>query len=100
MFYGHKTYAEGANILESEIGLVTKTYTVTSSMATNGVIKKGTVIPSNDGNAVGILFDDVDMSNDTSRPAAIIVAGRILEANLPASVESSAKAVLTEIVFK
>lgn len=99
MFYKKTTYAEGANILDSEVGLVTKSYTVTTSMATNGIIKKGTVVPSNDGNAVGILFEDVDMSNDTKRPASIIVAGRIIEDNLPADVESSAKAVLTEIVF-
>ena len=39
------------------------------------------------------------MSNDTKRPISIIVAGRIIEANLPADVESTAKAVLTEIVF-
>ena len=99
MFYKKTTYAEGANILDSEVGLVTKSYTVTTSMATNGIIKKGTVVPSNDGSAVGILFEDVDMSNDTKRPASIIVAGRIIEDNLPADVESSAKAVLTEIVF-
>lgn len=99
MFYGKTSYAQGANILDSEIGLITKTFQATSSMATNGVIKKGTVLPSNDGNAVGICFEDVDMSNDTKRPISIIVAGRIIEDNLPASVESTAKAVLTEIVF-
>ena len=99
MFYKKTSYAQGANILDSEVGLVLKTCQATDSMATNGVIKKGTVLPSNNGNAVGICFEDVDMSNDTKRPISIIVAGRIIEANLPASVESTAKAVLTEIVF-
>ena len=99
MFYKKTSYAQGANILDSEVGLVLKTYQATNSMATNGVIKKGTVLPSNDGYAVGICFEDVDMSNDTKRPISIIAAGRIIESNLPASVESSAKAVLTEIVF-
>lgn len=100
MMYGTKTYSEGANILDSEVGLVTKTYEVTSSMATNGIIKKGTPIPSNDGNAVGLLFEDVDMSNDTSRIAAIIVQGRIIEANLPVSLETTAKNALAQIVLK
>ena len=45
MFYKKTSYAQGANILDSEVGLVTKTYEATSSMATNGVIKKGTVFP-------------------------------------------------------
>ena len=48
MFYKKTSYAESANIRDSEVGLVLKTYEAASTMATNGIIKKGTVLPSND----------------------------------------------------
>lgn len=89
--YAKTTYAEGANILDSEVGLVLKTAEFTSSMATNGVVVKGTIFPANDDGATGIVFEDVIMDGDTKRPGSIIVAGRIIEANLPAAVDSDAK---------
>lgn len=104
-----KTYSSGKNILASEVGLVTKTYDVarTASIVTTRddgvkIIPKGTVYPANDATAKGIVFEDVIITDDAKRPLSIIVAGRILEANLPAEVASAAKTALAAsgIVFE
>ena len=69
------------NFLESGVGLVQKTEMVTQAMATQVDNKKliyaGTVFPSNDANATGIVFETVDMTYDEKRPASVIKAGRI-----------------------
>lgn len=61
-------------------------------------VPAGTVYPSNDGNAVGIVYEDVDVSTG-NMPGSVVVAGQVIESLLPASVESTAKAVLKEIAF-
>ena len=55
------------NFLESEVGLVLKTYQISASLGTedefgNKIVAAGTVDPSNDGSAVGIVFEDVDVT--------------------------------------
>lgn len=102
-FMKTKQYESTPNFVESEIGLTPKTYTVTQDMATeiNGrkIIKAGTVIPSNDSNAYGLLIQDVDMTDDEKRPEGVYVAGRMLEKRLPQTVTAEAKAALESIVF-
>lgn len=61
-------------------------------------VKAGTVYPSNDGNAIGIVYEDVDVTSG-DMAGSIVTDGVIYEDRLPASVESSAKAVLTGIRF-
>ena len=63
------------------------------------IVPMGAVIPSNDGNAKGILYEDVEVTTG-NMPGSIVTKGAIYEGRLPASVESSAKAVLTGITFK
>lgn len=84
------------NFLGSEIGLIQKTYEVKQE---DGVaddsgrlyVKAGTVYPANDATAIGIVFEDIDVTDDAVRPASIIIAGRILLNRLP--VEPAAAAV-------
>lgn len=70
------------NFLESEIGLVTKTYEIPDSMGVadgnRKIVPAGTPFPSNDANAIGIVFTDTDV---TDGPAAgsVMVAGRVLK---------------------
>lgn len=57
----------------------------------------------------GLVFEDVDMTDDEKRPISVIVAGRVLEDRLPATVDTTAKTELqalgivfveeTEVVF-
>lgn len=49
------------NFLESEVGLVLKTYQIPASMGVadeygNKIVAAGTVFPSNDGSAAGIVL--------------------------------------------
>lgn len=60
------------------------------------VVPAGAVIPSNDGNAKGILFEDIDVT-EGAKPGSVIVDGTIYEDKLPAAIESAAEAVLTSI---
>lgn len=100
-----KQYESTPNILESEVGLVLKTYTADQSNATTvndkKIIKAGSVYPTNATGAKGIVFEDVDMTDDTKRPISIIVAGRVLEKRLPETVNTTAKQELEKmgIVF-
>lgn len=86
------------NFLESAVGLVQKTEMVTQTMATTVDTKKliygGTVFPSNDGNATGIIFETVDMTDDAKRPASVIKAGRIYGNRLKTELTSAAKTAL------
>jgi len=52
-----------------------------SSLATDGVIPAGTVIPANDSNAIGVLLNDVYI--DENPNGAIIIHGFIDKSKLP-----------------
>lgn len=98
-FMKTKQYESTPNILESEVGLVLKTYTAdaTNAAAVNDkkIIKAGSVYPTNETGAKGIVFEDVDMTDDAKRPISVIVAGRVLEKRLPVAVDETAKTELT-----
>lgn len=69
------------NFLESQVGLVTKTCTVSAAGVAadawgNKIVPAGTVLPKNDATAKGILFEDVDVTMG-DHEGALIVAGRI-----------------------
>ena len=63
------------------------------------IVPAGAVVPSNDGNAKGILYEDVEVTKG-AMPGSLVTRGAVYESRLPASVQSSAKAVLPGIVFK
>lgn len=60
------------------------------------VVPAGAVIPSNDGNAVGILYEDIDVTEGAAE-GSVVTEGTVYEDKLPAAIESSAEAVLTGI---
>lgn len=67
-----------------------------TTVGTAKVVKAGTVYPSNDGNAIGIVYEDVDVTNGDA-PGSIVTDGVVYEDRLPAAIESAAEAVLTGI---
>ena len=82
----------GPNWLGSEVGLVRKTITVSTSSAVveNGrnVVKSGTYITD----AVyggGLLWDDVDVTNGPDE-GSLMIGGYYIDAKLPASVATNA----------
>lgn len=104
-FMKTEQYESTPNILESEVGLVLKTYTADQTNAetvgNKKIIKAGSVYPTNVTGAIGIVFEDVDMTDDAKRPISVIVAGRVLEKRLPVTVDTTAKTELEKagIVF-
>ena len=59
-------------------------------------VPAGAVIPSNDGNAKGLLYEDVDVSTG-NMPGSLVTRGAVYEDRLPAAIEGAAEAVLTGI---
>lgn len=60
------------------------------------VVPAGAVIPSNDGNAKGILFEDIDVT-EGAKMGSIVTEGTVYEDKLPAAIESAAESALTGI---
>lgn len=92
-YVSHISGAFRPNFLESETGLIKKTYEIPQSMgATDGVYKivpAGTPYPANDGTAVGIVFTDTDVTEDGAA-GSVLVAGRVLKERLNLSAEAIA----------
>ena len=60
------------------------------------IVPAGAVIPSNDGNAKGILYEDVEVTTG-NMPGSLVTRGVVYEDKLPAAIEATAEAVLTGI---
>lgn len=93
------TYTEKSrripNFLESEVGLVLKTWkfdTTAAIITKDGTkyVPAGTVYPENGAKAKGIVFEDVDVTHGEAI-GSLIVAGRVYENRLPATIEALAK---------
>jgi len=86
------------NFLESAVGLVQKTEMLTQDMAITVDAKKliygGSVFPTNDEVAKGIVFETVDMTDDVKRPGSVIKAGRIYGNRLKTALSDAAKTAL------
>lgn len=83
------------NFLESEVGLVLKTREVPDTLGVQDGIYKtvapGTIYPSNDNKAEGIIFEAVDVTSG-NMPGSVLVAGRVLADAL--TINSAAKTAL------
>lgn len=96
-----KTYNAGYFLAHEEC--VRKTHEVTQSMATtesdgSKYVKAGTIYPSNDTNAIGIVYEDVDVTNG-NMPASIVEKGVVIESKLPVALDSDAKTALGALGF-
>lgn len=60
------------------------------------IVPAGAVIPSNDGNAKGILYEDVEVTTG-NMPGSVVTQGVVYEDRLPAAIESAAESALTGI---
>ncbi len=75
------------NFLASAVGLISKTHTISATDVTadkygRKIVKAGTIYPANDATAVGIVFNDVDVTAG-DHAGSLIIAGRILSDCLP-----------------
>ena len=98
MKFTERTVPQGKMILAND-HYVAIPYDCTSltSLATDGVIPEGTVIPSNDVSAKGILLTPVVLAENPN--GTIVVHGFIEGAKLPVAVDEAALTALKQIVI-
>ena len=81
-----------------------ETREIPQSMATtadNGTkyVKMGTPFPSNDGECIGIVYEDVDVTVG-NMPGSVVTKGEVYEDKLAVDLDSSAKTALEGLGFK
>lgn len=96
-----KTYAPGYFLAHEECER--KTREIPQSLATtdaNGAkyVKMGTPFPANDGTAVGIVYEDVDVTTG-NMPGSVVLKGAIIESRLPVELAGTAKTALAALGF-
>lgn len=57
------------------------------------VVKMGTVYPANDATAVGIVYEDVDVTTG-NMPGSVVLKGVVYEDRLPVALANTAKTAL------
>ena len=95
-----RVYAPGWFLAEEacsrETAEISASHSQAVTIGATKIVPAGAVIPSNDGNAVGILYEDVEVTTG-NMPGSIVTKGTVYEDRLPAAIESTAEAVLTGI---
>lgn len=77
---------------------------ISATGATDGAnggkyVKMGTIYPSNDANAEGIVYEDVDVSTG-NMPGSVVLSGTVYLDRLPTAPASAAKTALEGKGFK
>ena len=91
-----KVYAPGYFLDHEECER--KTREIPQSMATTApdgskYVPMGTIFPSNDGNAEGIVYEDVDVTSG-NMPGSVVLSGVVIDDRLPVALDASAKTAL------
>ena len=96
-----KVYAPGWFLAHEECVRKTKEISATGATTdTNGgkYVKMGTIWPSNDANAVGIVYEDVDVTAG-NMPGSVVMSGVVYTGRLPVAPASAAKTALEGLGF-
>lgn len=110
MYFNSKTqeFDNGVEIMATYRNRVTFSCTVSDSgVAEKGgkkIVPKGSLLDAsgvvkNDATVVGILAEEVDVTNGP-KPGALIVEGYVLKDRLPVAPETLAEKALTKITFR
>lgn len=98
MRFTEKTFSQGKMILANDHYVaIPYDCAALTALATDGIIKEGTIIPANDATAVGVLLSDVVLANNPN--GTIVVHGFIETSKLPAEPAEAAKGALAQIKF-
>lgn len=106
-FIGNKTnrgYAPGWFLAEAECSRETVQVAANHAQAItladgSKIVPMGAVIPSNDANAKGILYEDVEVTNG-NMPGSLVTRGVIYGSRLPAALANTAATALNGITVK
>lgn len=96
-FIGEKelglVYAPGYFLAHEECERKTRQIAQSGATNVNGrkYVKAGTVYPSNDANAVGIVYEDVDVTTG-NMPGSVVLKGVVYEDRLPEAVDTYSSA--------
>lgn len=71
-----------------------------TEVGTTKYVKMGTPYPSNDGNCIGLLYEDVDVTVGNMPGSVVTANAEVYEDRLPVALESSAKTALVAKGFK
>ena len=63
------------------------------------IVPAGAVIPSNDANAKGLLFEDVEVTTG-NMPGSLVTRGTVYSGRLPAAIASAAATAMNGITVK
>lgn len=98
MKFTTKSVAQGVNILANDhyVAIPYDCSTLTA-LATDGVIKEGTIIPANDATAIGVLLNPVVLAENPN--GTIVIHGFIESKKLPTAAAEAAKTALAQIKF-
>ena len=92
-------YAPGYILANGDEEVTRVTKEIPQSLATVNAdgtkyVKMGTPFPSNDGNAIGLLYEDVDVTCGNMPGSVIIKDAQVYEDRLPVALDASAKTAL------
>lgn len=98
MKFTSKSVVQGKNILANDHYVaIPYDCTALSALATDGVIKEGTIIPKNDATAIGVLLNPVVLEENPN--GAVVIHGFIEKGKLPAEPDTTAVTALKGITF-
>ena len=98
MRFTQKHIPQGKNILANDHYVaIPYDCTALTSLATDGVIPEGTVIPANGATAVGVLLNPVVLAENPN--GTVVVHGFIETKKMPAAPVDAAKTALKQINF-
>lgn len=97
-----RTYAPGWFLADEKCERKTRTISATGATTTASggkYVKAGTIYPSNDANAVGIVYEDVDVTSG-NMPGSVVLSGVVYASRLPVTIAQAAQTALEAKGFK
>lgn len=90
--------------LSSDKTAIKKTRQMSQSNATTAAdgskyIPMGSIYPTNDSSATGIVYEDVDVTSG-DMPGSVVTSGEVIESRLPDTLDGEAKTALEALGFK
>lgn len=96
-----KTYAPGYFLSHEDCKRETREIPQTlATTEANGskYVKAGTAYPSNDGDIVGLLYEDIDVTLG-NMPGSVVTRGDVVKSRLPMTLTTAASVALTAAGF-
>ncbi len=103
-FIGSKdgaVYAPGYFLAHEECTRETHQFSQTGATTTaegGKYVKGGTIYPSNDGDAIGVVYEDVDVTNG-DMPGSVVTSGFVFKERLRVVPTTAAGSAMTGITF-